>query len=53
MLTQKYTIKKIGNERNIEEKALDKDSGLSKYKILLGIFAIVLGIFCIINYIIY
>ena len=53
ILNQKYTIKKVGNERNIEEKTFDRQSSLNKYKILLSIFSIILGIFCIINYIIY
>lgn len=53
ILNQRYTIKKVGNERNIEEKVIDKKSALNKYRLLLASFSIVLGIFCIINYIIY
>lgn len=53
IFSQKYTIKKVGNERNIEEKTLDQYNNINKYKNLLGIFSIILGIFCIINYIIY
>ena len=53
IFSQKYTIKKFGNQRNIEEKTSNKDESLNKYKTLLSIFSIALGIFCIINYIIY
>ncbi|CCQ98457.1 hypothetical protein CULT_890003 [[Clostridium] ultunense Esp] len=53
ILNQKYTVKRIGKERNIVEKAIDRSTGLYKYRIFLGILSIVLGIFCILNYIIY
>lgn len=53
ILNQRYTIKDIGNERNIEEKSVDKNSGINIYRIVLGLFSIILGVFCIVNYIIY
>ncbi|WP_236908145.1 hypothetical protein [Clostridium sp. Cult3] len=53
ILGQKYTIKRVGNERNIEKIEIDKTSYMSKYRALLGVFSIVLGTLCIINYIIY
>lgn len=53
ILNQRYAIEKVENERNIIEKEVDKKTGLYKYKIFLGTLSIVLGIFCIVNYIIY
>ncbi|MCF6466791.1 hypothetical protein C3E90_13015 [Clostridium sp. Cult2] len=53
ILNQRYTLEKIGNERDIIEKEIDKRTGFYKYKIFFGILSIVLGVFCIINYIIY
>ena len=53
IINQRYTIKKVGNERNIEEKAVNKESDLNKYELSLSIFSMILGIFCIINYTIY
>ncbi|MCF6462967.1 hypothetical protein [Clostridium sp. Cult1] len=53
ILNQRYTIIKVGNERNIVEKAVNEKTGIYKYKIFLGLFSIAIGIFCILNYIIY
>ena len=53
ILEQKHTIKKINGKRYIEEKNIDNRNYLDRYKSLLGIFSIILGVFCILNYIIY
>ena len=53
IFNQKYIIKKVGNQRNIERRAKDEDEKLNRYRELLSIFSIILGIFCLINYIIY
>ena len=50
---QKYRIVKIQGGRTIEERERKEKDNLDKYKILLAIFSIILGVFCIINYIIY
>lgn len=49
---QNYIIKQDGGEREIEKKVKKKDN-LDHYRIILGIFSMILGIFCIINNIIY
>lgn len=53
ILEQKYAIKKINGKRHIEGKNIDNKNYLNRYKNLLGIFSIILGVFCILNYIIY
>ncbi|NLW21882.1 MAG: hypothetical protein GXY88_01285 [Tissierellia bacterium] len=53
ILNQKYRIVKIQGGRTIEERERKEKDNLDKYKILLAIFSIILGVFCIINYIIY
>ena len=53
ILEQKYTINKINGKRYLEEKNIDNKTYLNRYKSLLGIFSIILGVFCILNYIIY
>jgi len=53
ILRERYTIIMIEGQRNIEKKPINKDNNFNRYKILLGIFSIILGILCILNYIIY
>lgn len=50
---EKYSMKRVKGKINIEDKKVDKKKGFFRYKILLGVLSIVLGIFAIINYIIY
>ena len=53
IFSQRYEIREIENEREIVEKVVDRKNEFHKYKIFIGIFSIVVGIFCILNYIIY
>lgn len=53
ILGQRYSIKSTDNKRIIEEIEVDKTSLIVKYWTLLGVFSIILGIFCIVSYIIY
>lgn len=53
ILGQKYSIKSIDNKRIIEEIEVDKTSLIVKYRTLLGVFSVVLGVLCIVSYIIY
>lgn len=53
ILGQKYSIKSIDNKRIIEEIEVDKISLIVKYRTLLGVFSVVLGVLCIVSYIIY
>lgn len=51
VLNERYTIEKVDHERNMVKKPGKKNyQALDSYKILLSIFALILGIFCIINY---
>lgn len=53
ILSERYKIVKVESGRNIVEKPMDKDTPFFRYKVLLGVFSITLGIFSIINYIIF
>ncbi|NLW39827.1 MAG: hypothetical protein GXY96_02720 [Tissierellia bacterium] len=53
ILSERYIIVKVESGRNIVEKPMDKDTPFFRYKVLLGVFSITLGIFSIINYIIF
>ncbi|SDW46301.1 hypothetical protein SAMN05660923_00783 [Tepidimicrobium xylanilyticum] len=53
ILSERYRIAKVGNQRHIVQRTLNKNSNFFKYKMLLGVFSIVLGMFSILNYIIY
>jgi len=54
IFSERYTIEKIDNKRNMVRKTVKKNHDtLSRYKALLSIFSIILGVFCIANYIIF
>ena len=53
ILSERYIIVKVESGRNIVEKPMDKHTPFFRYKVLLGVFSITLGIFSIINYIIF
>lgn len=51
VFNERYTIEKVDHERKMVKKPGKKNyQALDSYKILLSIFALILGIFCIINY---
>ncbi|MBZ2174497.1 hypothetical protein K8M07_04480 [Schnuerera sp. xch1] len=53
ILGENYKVKRENEEITFVEKDVDRNSGFFKYKIFLGILSIVLGVFSIINHIVY
>ncbi len=53
ILSEIYTIKKIDDELVVVPKKPQKDTDYFKYKIYMGILSFVLGLFAIINNIVY
>jgi len=54
ILNERYSIETIGNRRNMVKRAVKENrSILGRYKLALSIFSIMLGIFCVVNYIIF
>lgn len=53
ILGQKYSLENTDGKRRIERVEVDKTNPIIKYRTLLGTFSTILGILCIINYIIY
>jgi len=53
ILSEIYTLKRVGNELVVVPKKIEKNTGFYKYKILMGILSIILGVFSIINNIVY
>ncbi|NLJ78371.1 MAG: hypothetical protein GX329_03320 [Tissierellia bacterium] len=54
ILNEKYSIERFGNRRNMVKRKTKKNEDiLDRYKRILSIFSITLGIFCLINYIIF
>lgn len=53
ILSEIYTVKRINDELVFSRKKVDINTGFFKYKILMGIFSTVLGVFSIINIIVY
>lgn len=53
ILGERYTIIMENGQRNIRKKANRQVSNFTRYKDLLAIFSLVLGVLCILNYIIY
>ncbi len=51
--SEKYKIKLVDNKREIIKKEQVEKNIFHRYKIVIGIFATILGIFSILNYIIY
>ena len=53
ILSEIYTVRKIDDELVVVSKELRKDTDQFKYKLFMGILSFVLGLFAIINNIIY
>ncbi len=53
LLSEIYSIKKVENELVVVPKKVNKDTENFRYKILMGILSFVIGLFAIINNIIY
>jgi len=53
ILSEIYTIKKIDDQLVVVPKKVEKDTNFFKYKILMGILSFIIGLFAIINNIIY
>lgn len=53
ILGQRYCIKSVNNKRIVEEIEINEDNVIVKYRTLLGVFSVVLGVLCIVSYIIY
>lgn len=53
ILSQVYTIKKENGERIILRRKVNMGTWFTRYKILMGILSIVLGLFSILNHILY
>ncbi len=53
MLNEKYEIKVIDDNKEIVTKETVENNVFHRYKMVVGIFAVILGVFSILNYIIY
>lgn len=53
VLEGKYTIFFENNERYIKKETNKRDDNFNKYKNVLGLLSLILGVLCILNYIIY
>lgn len=54
ILNERYSIEMVDNRRNMVKKAVKENrTVLGRYKLALTIFSIILGTFCIANYIVF